>query len=288
MDAGRAQPRLVGEVLGEALGVAALAQVIQLVAHGIGELLDHLLQVLEDRRVDAARRQVRQVAQDLQIQLNLAGDAGLLDLDHHLAAIAQRGGVDLADRGAGQRRMVEAGEDALGRRAQLGLQQRRDLGVRHRRQAVLQRRERLDVGVRQDIGAGAEDLAQLDEGGAKLLQRQAQRLRAAARVERLGHGHGAAPHQQAEAVAREHRDDLPLPPQPAGLARLDHGRRGRRGGRDPLDAHRACTSPGIVPPRPGPGPGRPRSPCRGTSLARTAPRTSARGLDEVLAPQACA
>ena len=53
--------------------------------------------------------QRRQRAQQVDVGFDLLADARAQHLDHHLAAVVQRGRVHLRDRGGGERRFVEAG-----------------------------------------------------------------------------------------------------------------------------------------------------------------------------------
>ena len=66
----------------------------------------------------------------------------VLDLDGDRAAVVQPGGVDLTDRGGGQRLPVELGEHALGPPAELALEHHARELARHRRRVVAQSRER--------------------------------------------------------------------------------------------------------------------------------------------------
>ena len=61
------------------------------------------------------------------------GDAGILDLDGDLAAVVQARAVDLADRGGGDRLLVELLEDLAQRRLELGLDHLAHVGEAHLR-----------------------------------------------------------------------------------------------------------------------------------------------------------
>ena len=98
-------------------------------------------------------------------------DAGAQHLDRdHLAGLAQRGAVDLGERGGGDRRL-EVGEDRVDRLAELALDRGARLRHREGRQLVLQHGE-LGRELRADhVGPGGEELAELDVGGAERGQR---------------------------------------------------------------------------------------------------------------------
>ena len=61
----------------------------------------------------------------VEVLLDRLADAGELHLDGDLAALLGLGAVDLPDAGGGHRQVVPAAEDLLGRRAELGLDDRR-------------------------------------------------------------------------------------------------------------------------------------------------------------------
>ncbi|MCY1528890.1 hypothetical protein D9M68_640120 [compost metagenome] len=95
-------------------------------------------------------------------------------LDHHFLAAAQLRGVYLGDRGGGQRLAVEAREQAGDLGAELFLDQRhRVLGI-ERRHLVLEEGQLVGDVRRQQVAAGRQQLAELDEDRPEVLQRQAQ------------------------------------------------------------------------------------------------------------------
>ncbi len=181
---GHLQVVRVGEVAPQQAGVGALALQIELVAQSALDL-GHQFQRLDALGVGhVALGEPAQRAQ----QREVGGDA-LLDLrpqhlHHHLAAVGELGRMDLRDRGRGQRFALEAGIELRHRLAQRAL----DLGLRQRAvegcDAVLQQGELGgDVG-RQQVAAGREDLAELDEDRPQFLQRQPQALAARHRGDR--------------------------------------------------------------------------------------------------------
>lgn len=77
--------------------------------------------------------------------------------------------MNLGDRRGGERIRVDLDKCVRGK---LAADDRLDLGGRHRWHLVHEARELLDVGVRHQVGARREQLAELDERRAELLQRQ--------------------------------------------------------------------------------------------------------------------
>ncbi|MNZ70471.1 hypothetical protein D3C78_888100 [compost metagenome] len=120
-------------------------------------------------------------------------------LDHHFLAGLQLRGVDLGDRGGGQRFALEAGEDLLDLGAQLFLDARHGEFRRERRNIVLQVCQFVGDIVRQQVTAGGEDLAELDEDRPEVFQGQAQAL-ATAELQLLARQ--PAPRQQAAEQAQ--------------------------------------------------------------------------------------
>ena len=90
-----------------------------------------LAQLLGDRlRVEPGRQRLRQPDQHAgvaQVGLERLGDPRVLDLDRDLAAVEQRRAVHLADRGRGERLVLELGEVLGDRLAVLLVEHRRDL-----------------------------------------------------------------------------------------------------------------------------------------------------------------
>ena len=94
-----------------------------------------------------------------------AGDLGPLHLRHHLLAGAQTGGVDLGDRGGGDRRPVEMFEHFLQWAPELGFDHLAHGLERLGRDLVAEQSELTDQLGREDPFAGGEDLAEFDVGG---------------------------------------------------------------------------------------------------------------------------
>ncbi len=136
----------------------------------VGERFE--LQELSGLRV--ARQQPRGRAQEREIHLDLLDDAGSSHLDDDCPAALHERPVRLRDRGRRERLGIDAREDV---RTEIGLDHGVDLGERHRRHLVDEAAELLDVHVGQEVRPRGEELAQLDEGRAELLQRAPESFR---------------------------------------------------------------------------------------------------------------
>jgi hypothetical protein len=129
--------------------------------------------------------------------------------------------VHLRDGGGRQRLDVEAFEHRLGLVAQVLAQLRSQVVDRHRRHVAVQARELGDPVGAEQVGAAGEDLTQLHEGGAELLDGQA-RLHRRFEPRQVGGmvavqgvagalqcvGQAEPAHRVAEAVARQDAGDL--------------------------------------------------------------------------------
>ena len=116
--------RCIREALAEGREVRALAQVVgflvQLRAR-LGEVGGEVEAPGQKPREPHQRAHVRHVAVDR------AGDARVLDLDRHVAPVAQPRAVDLPDRGGGNGREVETPERRLPLLAERGVEDLRDI-----------------------------------------------------------------------------------------------------------------------------------------------------------------
>ena len=117
VDLGDAHRSVVGEVLGEALGVARLEDVVELPADGAGELLHHRRRREAD--VQPALEQFGELQEDVDVLADLPGAPGRCTLTTTRLAPGQHGSVHLADGGRGERLGVEALERLLEREAEL-------------------------------------------------------------------------------------------------------------------------------------------------------------------------
>ena len=232
-----------GEMGGDTLGVVALALQVQLAAQRAPELAHQAGRLVGAQVGPLVLGQLRQALEQAQIGLDDRADAGPAHLDDDLGAVVQLRAVHLRDRGRRQRLGIEAGEDLLGRRAQvLG-----ELGAhhldRHRRRLTVQLFEFGDPGRAEQVGAAGQDLAELDEGRPQILERHAQLHRRiqprqvggmvhAQHMAGAGQPIGPAEpaHQIAQAVADEDRRDLLQPAEIAGCRQGGkcHGRGDQR------------------------------------------------------------
>ncbi len=105
---------LVGEECGVAAQVAGLGLVVGLVSKLTLGLLDQRPEVDLARKDPGHAQRCRQV---VDVAVDAAGDTGVLDLERQLAPVDGRRGMNLPDRGRGDRLEVEAPEVALPARA---------------------------------------------------------------------------------------------------------------------------------------------------------------------------
>ena len=138
-----------------------------------GHRLDRL--VMAKMRLRALH-QPRQPAEEDQIPLDRLLDAGAKHLDRGQLTIRGDGEMHLGDRGGGHRLLDEFAEHLLDRLPEIRLDRRPRRRDRKRRQAILERCKVMGNVVAQEIGAGRQALAKLDEGRPHLLQRRGQPL----------------------------------------------------------------------------------------------------------------
>ncbi len=174
VDLRHVEQRRILEVAPELAGVGGLAQQVEFVVDGLGVVLDHLHQV---QAAGIDRRTLGGLGQQEQPGQVLADDRleiGPHHLDHHFLAAAQLRRMHLSHRRGGQRLAVEAGEHFAHRRTQLALDQGGGHGRVEGRYAILQHRQLFGDVQRQQVPAGRENLAELDEDRPQAFQRQAQ------------------------------------------------------------------------------------------------------------------
>ena len=117
-DARHDDERVASEDAVERALVLRLELVVELVVDPQADLLGRVLDVQPGRD---PLHQPQDQPEVLHVRPHRGGDAGVLDLDRHVAAVVQLGAVDLADRGGGDRVGVELGEVILELAAELGL-----------------------------------------------------------------------------------------------------------------------------------------------------------------------
>ena len=145
-------------------------QVVELLPDRAPELVHEPLRVDEVERADTVADEARGRAHQRQVGLDLARCIRALDLDHDLLPGRQRRPVHLSDRGGRDRRLVEREERALDREPELGVDHLLDRRERNRRDVVLELAELRDDVERDDVRPGREQLAELDERRAELVE----------------------------------------------------------------------------------------------------------------------
>ena len=151
-------------------------------------------------------RPLRELRHDFQVLIDLRHDAGPADFDDDVghgspcgaAAGINPAAVDLPDGAGGERSVVERGQQLVRRGAEFLADDGPDPGHRNGRRSVLELRELRGVFRREDIGAGGDDLPELDVDGAEILQRQPD-------PHRQGHAPGLTPVRGGAALAQTRR-----------------------------------------------------------------------------------
>ena len=188
--------------------VLRLELVVELLDDPLAQLRGERLRVEAGREPLDQRQQQHRVAQ---VGLDRLGDPRVLDLDDDIVAVERRRSVDLADRRRRERTLVELGEDAAERSAELVSHQPLELRERDRRDVVaelgelrLQRvalvlGEAVELDHREhlpDLHRRATHLPELldelvDERGGALVLRGCGALR---RADAIGRPHARPPH----------------------------------------------------------------------------------------------
>ena len=164
----------LGEHAPEHLGVPGLDPVVELARDRARELVHQLHRVHELETLDAALHDLADLAQQRDVGLDLTPRVGTLHLHGHRAAGVQLGQVHLADRGGRHRHRVEGGEQVADLAVQLLADHLLHLLVGEGRDRVLQQAQLADDLGRHQVGADREQLAELDEGRAQLVEHLAQ------------------------------------------------------------------------------------------------------------------
>ena len=209
VDGGEDDVGQVGEVGGEALGVVGLAAQVDLAQGVVAELVHQLpgLEPGDDQLEDAAEH-----AQQLRVTLERLADARLDDLDDHRLAVQHGGAVGLADGGGAERLRVDVEEELLDRPLEVLLDEADDAGERHHREPVEQVLELVGDVAGEQVLPQAQDLAQLDVGGAEPLE-------AAPQLHREGLV-PQAPRHEGGGQRREQAEQQELEPPPGALRAL--------------------------------------------------------------------
>ena len=173
-DARDDHPRIAREVAVEGVGVPRLVAVVELEPDRARELVDELPRVHELERAHALAEQLRRLVEQPEIRLDLAGGRRPLDLDGHDLAVGQDGAVHLADRGRRDRNLVELEERLLDGEPELLLDHLAHLLERERRDVVLELPQLDDDVRRDDVRPRREELPELHEGRAELVEHLAE------------------------------------------------------------------------------------------------------------------
>ncbi len=161
-----------------------------------------------------------QSREDLQVYADLLLDPRVLDLDHHGLSAGQTSSMDLSDGCRGERLVFELQKQLLDRLSQLLLDDPPHDVRRIGRHVCLQFFQLFGQLHAHHVGAGAEDLAQLDEGGPQFAERQAdagftglpsEDFAAAVLEPALGKFEVKAAEPVGQAVFAEHREDFAPP-----------------------------------------------------------------------------
>ena len=156
--------------------------------------------------------EARGLVEQRDVGLDLARRVGTLHLDRDSAAVRERRPVHLADRGGGHRLLLEVEEEALERQPEVGFDHLPGLLVGERPDVVLEPAELRDDVRRQDVRPHREQLAELDESRAELVQHRPQVRAALRRVAvQLGAAEAAILEEEAEPVPGSHLRDLGQP-----------------------------------------------------------------------------
>jgi hypothetical protein len=170
--------------------VAGLLPVVQLAQEALAQLFEDGRELVAAARLGVRVEELGDVGEHVEVFRHLLADVRALHLDDDGAAVPHPRAVHLPERGGGDGPGLELGERLRDADAQLGRDDLLDLGEGERLDLVLEARERVEVGLRQEVGPRREQLRELDEGrphpldvGRKLLQ-----LRRLYRLLALGRG----------------------------------------------------------------------------------------------------
>jgi hypothetical protein len=225
--AGDRHPRVIREVLGEALGIAPLVGEVELAAGGGGDLLGQAVEVhpaaqlarhLEQPKREPGRREVR-FDQDV--------DPRPQHLDHHGLARWQPGGVDLGEGGRAHGLGGDPGEDIRKRTPEVALDLADDVLEPLRGDLVLETRELPRHLGREQVDPHGEELAELDEDAAHLARKNAVAAGDARPAPHRGREEPAQPRYVEEHVPPQDVDEGPghEPPHLAVAPEVDAGGR---------------------------------------------------------------
>jgi hypothetical protein len=206
--------RVAREVAVEHLGVPALLPVVELESDRAGELVDDLARVDEVERTHALLDDPRRLLEELDVALDLARGVRPLHLHRDAPAVREHRPMHLADRRRGHRLRLELDEQPLDRQVEVLGDDALHVREREGRDVVLEAAELRDDVRRHDVGPRREQLPELDEGRAELVQHLAQVAPARGRAVC---GCTPAVEDEPEAMAHCHLGDLAQAPDARGL-----------------------------------------------------------------------
>jgi len=177
MDLGDDEDLAVPEIVAELNGVRGLDEKVEFFIDGAAELIHDARDVERLKLMDMDIDELGYAPEYADIPCNDVFDRGTLDLDHHLPAVEQYGAVDLGDGRGGHGRGVERGKEGVEGCAEVLFDDHFGLGKGERSDRIGQLGQFLGVFKRKEIGPACEDLAQLDERGAQLLEHEPEPLR---------------------------------------------------------------------------------------------------------------
>ena len=201
VDLRHAHVRVAREVAVERLRVPALEPVVELLADLPRELVDERVRVDEVERAHALLHELRRLVEQHEVGLDLPRRTRALDLDRDELPVRERRAVHLADRRRRDRRRIEVEEEALDRVAEIFLDHALGLLERERPHVVLEAAQLGDDVRRHDVGTRREQLPELHERRAELVEELTQMLAARRRCLRR-RPRRAAPRRSGPAAGR--------------------------------------------------------------------------------------
>ena len=148
--------------------------------HLLADLQAEAVELLKDRPRELCAGLPGKELEERLHQIEVGGDEVLdvraQDLDCHLPTVEQRGPVHNGDGGSPDRSRIEGGEGLLETHAEILLDSAADLVEGDDGSGVETRAELVGHLLAEDARRGGEDLAELDEGAANVLEREPQGL----------------------------------------------------------------------------------------------------------------
>ena len=172
------------QVLADRRQVVRLALVIQFLQHRTAELVDDSREVELRPRRRMAIEKTGDLLHHREVLGHALADAGALNLDRDLAAVAELRAMHLPQRRRGNRLRVKGRKAFRQPHAEVFLDDAFDVGERERLEIVLQPGQRVQIGRWQEVGPCGEELPQFDEGGSELFEVRCQFARILAIVSR--------------------------------------------------------------------------------------------------------